>query len=153
MKRLIFILLVCISGAVIGQPMQATQVETSIDFKFKIIQKYLDEAKDQVRSIMANEAIQGNTKNRELTRQLLADLQAVMKLNRPKFMEAKETIWRGDSLQTVQEKANLTTEINRLKAEIIAGEDSTLIQPKINELTNKRNEINKIMRSWVKVTQ
>lgn len=167
MKHLFIILLVAMTIGAKGQYktmtlegvyenqfviMQAVQVETSIDPKFKVIQKYITEAQQQVRAMMANEAIQGDVSNREITKQLLSDLQALMKLNRAKFMEAKETIIKVDSLQTITQKKQLTTEITRLKAEIIAGEDSTYIQPKINELTNRRNEINKIIKSWTPLT-
>lgn len=165
MKHLFIILLVAVTIGAKGQTgtlsmyttpakvtmMQAVQIETSIDPKFKVIQKYITEAQQQVRAMMANEAIQGDVSNRETTKQLLSDLQAVMKLNRAKFMEAKETIIKVDSLQTITQKEQLTTEITRLKAEIIAGEDSTYIQPKINELTNKRNDLNKIIKNWVPI--
>lgn len=82
---------------------------------------------------------------------MLVDLQAVMKLNRPKFMDVKESIWIGDSLQTIKEKERLTTEITRLNLVITNGEDSTYIQPQINQLQNRKNELNKIIKTWKRV--
>ena len=74
-----------------------------------------------------------------------------MKLNRAKFITVKFDTIQVDSLQTIQQKTDLLKEINRLKAEINSGEDSIFIQPKINELTNKINELNKIMKNWTPV--
>lgn len=131
--------------------MTATQTTTSIDRKFEEVQRCLTEAKKQVRWMNANESVSNSPKLKAEINQLLVDLQAVMKLNRPKFMDAKETKWVGDSLQTINEKERLANEILRLKNEITLGEDSTLIQPQINQLQNRKNDLNKITKTWVKV--
>jgi uncharacterized small protein (DUF1192 family) len=128
--------------------MQAVKIETSIDEKFRVIQHYLTEAQQQVKVIIAKEAILGSVKNRERAKQLLADLQAVMKANRDKFIEATFDTIQVDSLATIEQKAALSKEITRLKAEIMSGEDTTYLQPKINELTNKRNDLSKIIKNW-----
>jgi len=151
MKNLLFILLILFSVSVSAQTMQATKIETTIDFKFKVLQNYITEANKEIKSMVANEAIVGDVKNRELIKQLALDLQNVMKLNRPKFIEVKETIIQVDSIATIKQKESILTEIDRLKSEINLGNDSTLIQPKINELLNQRNDLNKIINNWVRV--
>ena len=132
--------------------MTATQTTTSIDQKFVTIQRYITDAKQQIKAMLAQESVSNNPKNKELTKQLLVDLQAIMKSYRERFMDVRTYKWVGDSLQTINQKAQLTAEIQRLKAEIAAGEDSTFIQPIINSLTNQRNDLNKIINSWTKPT-
>jgi len=134
-----------------GVQMTATQTTTSIDRRFEEVQRCINEAKIQVKRINAQEAVQNNPKLKAEINQLLSDLQAVMKLNRPKFMDFKEYKWVGDSLQTIKEKERLASEILRLKNEITLGEDSNYIQPQINQLQNRKNDLNKITKSWVRV--
>ena len=134
-----------------GVQMTATQTTLSIDSKFEEVQRCLTEAKRQIKRINAQESVSNNPKLKAEINQLLVDLQAVMKLNRPKFMDAKEFKWVGDSLQTIQEKERLASEIIRLKSVIESGEDSTYIQPQINQLQNRKNDLNKIINTWIKV--
>lgn len=163
MKKLLFIAAILISCNSFGQlynspiiynsiQMTATQTTTSIDPKFVEVQRCLTEAKRQIKRMNAQESISGNPKLKTEINQLLIDLQNVMKLNRPKFMDAKEFTWFGDSLQTVREKERLTAEIIRLNQSIINGEDSTYIQPQINQLQNRKNDLNKITKTWKRVT-
>ena len=151
MKAILIILFVFSAIISQSQPMKSVKINTSIDEKFRVVQHYITEANQQVKIMIANEAVLGEVKNRELSKQLLLDLQAVMKVYRAKFITAKCDTIQVDSLQIVQQKTDLLKEINRLKAEINSGEDSIFIQPKINELTNKRNELNKIMKNWTPV--
>jgi len=165
MKKLFLILALLFSISSFGQTftdaiyrpiepsiqMTATQTTTSIDRRFEEIQRCLNEAKIQVRRINAQETVQNNPKLKSEINQLLSDLQAVMKLNRPKFMDFKELKWVGDSLQTIKEKERLASEILRLKNEIVLGEDSNYIQPQINQLQNRKNDLNKITKNWVRV--
>lgn len=166
MKHLLFIALILISVSSFGQvfidngvnyqlvkptQMTATKTVTSIDPKFEEVQRCLTEAKRQIKRMNAQESVSGNPKLKAEINQLLIDLQAVMKLNRAKFMDAKEFKWVGDSLQTVKEKERLTSEILRLKSVIASGEDSTYIQLQINQLQNRKNDLNKITKTWVKI--
>ena len=162
MKNLLFITLILVSINSFGQlydsmilgnsiQMTATQTTTSIDPKFVEVQRCLTEAKRQIKRMNAQEAVSGNPKLKAEINQLLTDLQNVMKLNRAKFMDAREYKWMGDSLQTVKEKERLTSEIARLNLSIANGEDSTYIQPQINQLQNRKNDLNKITHSWVRV--
>lgn len=131
--------------------MTATQTITSLDPKFEVMQRSVVEAKRQIKQMQAQEAVSGNFKNKELTKQFLTDISALIKNYREKFMDVKEYKWTGDSLQVVKEKARLASEITRLKTEISNGEDSTYIQPQINQLQNRKNDLNKITRSWVRI--
>jgi len=166
MKNLLLILALLFSVSSFGQPigvtlpyitdvqsvqMTATQTTTSIDRRFEEVQRCINEAKIQVKRINAQESVQNNPKLKAEINQLLVDLQAVMKLNRPKFMDFKEFKWIGDSLQTINEKERLASEILRLKNEIVLGEDSNYIQPQINQLQNRKNDLNKITKSWIRL--
>lgn len=163
MKKVFCILLILISISSFGQivtnnliqvqsvQMTATQTTISIDPKFVEVQRWLTEAKNQIKRMNAQEEVSGSPKLKAEINQLLIDLQNVMKLNRAKFMDSREYKWIGDSLQTIRDKELLTSEIARLNKSIINGEDSTYIQPQINQLQNRKNELNKIIRSWVRI--
>jgi len=166
MKHLFFIILITLSIGVKAQlstqsystlsitksvEMTATQTTTSIDRKFEEVQRNLTEARQQIKRMNAQESISNSPKLKAEINQLLADLQAVMKLNRPKFMDSKDYKWTGDSLQTVNEKERLSSEIVRLKSIIASGEDSTYIQPQINQIQNRQKDLNKIMKTWKRV--
>lgn len=163
MKKVFCILLILISISSFGQivtndliqvqsvQMTATQTTISIDPKFVEVQRWLTEAKNQIKRMNAQEEVSGSPKLKAEINQLLIGLQNVMKLNRAKFMDSREYKWIGDSLQTIRDKELLTSEIARLNKSIINGEDSTYIQPQINQLQNRKNELNKIIRSWVRV--
>jgi len=164
MKNLLLILALLFSISSFGQlvpnylmpnlpsiQMTATQTTTSIDRRFEEVQRCINEAKIQIKRINAQESVQNNPKLKAEINQLLSDLQSVMKLNRPKFMDFKEYKWIGDSLQTIKEKEHLASEILRLKNEITLGEDSNYIQPQINQLQNRKNDLNKITKSWTRL--
>jgi len=93
MKNLLLILALLISISSFGQvQMTATQTTTLIDRRFEEVQRCINEAKIQVKRINAQESVQNNPKLKAEINQLLVDLQAIMKLNRPKFMDFKEYI-------------------------------------------------------------
>jgi len=149
MRNLLFILIIC-SMSVSGQQMKVTKIDVTIDQKYKVIQSYITEAKTEVRKVMALESIGGDIENKDLINQLLFDLQAIMKVYRPKLMKSTENVIYIDSLNTIIERDYLSNEILRLKREIASGQDSALIQPRINELQNNKNDLNKLIKTWTK---
>jgi hypothetical protein len=131
--------------------MKAVKVETSVDPKFERMTNILNDAEKQVRHLIASETLLGGCKNEALTIEYLDALKAVQKAYRDRFMSATQVTIEVDSLQYRQELANDSKELNRLKAAINAGQDSTILQPKVNSMKNRINEKNKIIKSWVKV--
>lgn len=126
----------------------ATEVETTLDPKFRMLEEqYVSKAIKDFKTMMAQETINGQQLNHDLSKTMLADLRLFIKNYRVKFLVAKERKYVVDTRVLHKEKESLNNEINRLKSAIVLGGDSAVIQPHINALTNKRNDVNKLIKS------
>jgi len=131
--------------------MKAKKIELSVDFKFEIISDYIKEIDKRIKTQIANETLNGNLTNEALTNEYIIALKAVQKQFRPRFLKATETIIEVDSLQYRMQQEADNKEMARLKAAISSGQDSTILQPKINSIKNRTNDRNKIINTWKKV--
>lgn len=128
--------------------MIATEVETTLDPKFRMLEEqYIAKAIKDFKTMMAQETINSQQLNHDLSKTMLADLRLFIKNYRVKFLVAKERKYVVDTRVLHKDKESLNSEINRLKSAIVLGGDSTVIQPHINALTNKRNDVNKLIKS------